>query len=106
VDHFEDLNVVEVLLMLLLFSVAAWNGMRRIRVYTSSQLTNTDLGTQLTAVKKIAPAVAVGNTFVFKSSEKSPLGALALGELVKEAGFPPGVINLGQPSFPVPSSKF
>ena len=56
--------------------VAAWNG------------------TQVTAVKKIAPAIAAGNTFVFKASEKSPLGALALGELVKEAGFPPGVINI------------
>jgi aldehyde dehydrogenase (NAD+) len=31
--------------------------------------------------------------FVFKASEKSPLSALALGKLVKEAGFPPGVIN-------------
>jgi len=37
--------------------------------------------------------VAAGNTYIFKSSEKSPLGVLALGELVKEAGFPPGVIN-------------
>lgn len=51
-------------------------------------------GTQVTAVKKIAPAIAAGNTFVFKASEKSPLGAIALGELVKEAGFPPGVINI------------
>jgi aldehyde dehydrogenase (NAD+) len=46
-------------------------------------------------VKKIAPAIAAGNTMVFKASEKSPLGAIALGELVKEAGFPPGVINIG-----------
>lgn len=43
---------------------------------------------------KVAPAIAAGNTFVFKISEKSPLGALALGKLVVEAGFPPGVINL------------
>lgn len=50
--------------------------------------------TQVTAVKKIAPAIAAGNTFVFKASEKSPLGAIALGEMVKEAGFPPGVINI------------
>lgn len=35
---------------------------------------------------KIAPAVASGNTFIFKTSEKSPLGALYLGNLVKEAG--------------------
>lgn len=51
-------------------------------------------GTQVTACKKIAPAVAAGNTFVFKASEKSPLGAIALGAYVKEAGFPPGVINI------------
>ena len=31
---------------------------------------------------------------VFKASEKSPLGAIALGEYIKEAGFPPGVINI------------
>lgn len=42
---------------------------------------------------KVAPAIAAGNTFVFKISEKSPLGALALGRFVVEAGFPPGVIN-------------
>lgn len=43
---------------------------------------------------KIAPAVAAGNTFIFKSSEKSPLGSLPFGELITQAGFPPGVINL------------
>lgn len=42
---------------------------------------------------KIAPAIAAGNTFVFKASEKSPLGILALGELIVQAGFPPGVVN-------------
>ena len=43
---------------------------------------------------KIAPAVAAGNTFIFKSSEKSPLGALQIGEMIVKAGFPPGVINI------------
>jgi aldehyde dehydrogenase (NAD+) len=43
---------------------------------------------------KVAPAIAAGNTFIFKSSEKSPLGAIQLGELIVQAGFPPGVINL------------
>ena len=43
---------------------------------------------------KAMPAVCTGNTFVFKSSEKSPLGSLAFGELIKKAGFPPGVINI------------
>ncbi|KAF2004473.1 aldehyde dehydrogenase [Amniculicola lignicola CBS 123094] len=43
---------------------------------------------------KVAAAVAVGCTFIYKGSEKSPLGVLQLGELAKEAGFPPGVINI------------
>jgi len=37
--------------------------------------------------------VAAGNTFIFKSSEKSPLSVLFVAGLVKEAGFPPGVIQ-------------
>lgn len=36
----------------------------------------------------------MGNTFVHKSSERSPLSAIFLGRLFKEAGFPPGVVNL------------
>ncbi|KAJ5815997.1 hypothetical protein N7447_008230 [Penicillium robsamsonii] len=43
---------------------------------------------------KVMPAIAAGNTFIFKSSEKSPLGSLAFGELVYKAGFPPGVVNI------------
>ncbi|MCJ1266454.1 aldehyde dehydrogenase (NAD(P)(+)) ald5 [Lobaria immixta] len=43
---------------------------------------------------KIGPAVASGNTVVLKSAEQTPLGALFAGKLVKEAGFPPGVINI------------
>ncbi|KAJ9501990.1 hypothetical protein H2202_002952, partial [Exophiala xenobiotica] len=50
-------------------------------------------GTHVFICWKCAPAVATGNTIIFKSSEKSPLGALAMGKLVVEAGFPPGVIN-------------
>ncbi|KJY00881.1 aldehyde dehydrogenase like protein [Zymoseptoria brevis] len=50
--------------------------------------------TPIFAGLKIAAAVAAGNTVVFKSSEKSPLGTLYLGAIFKEAGFPPGVINL------------
>ncbi|TVY81689.1 Aldehyde dehydrogenase [Lachnellula suecica] len=42
---------------------------------------------------KIAPALAAGNTYIYKASEKSPLSALALGKLVIEAGFPPGVLQ-------------
>ena len=43
---------------------------------------------------QIAPAVAAGNTVIHKTSEKSPLSTILLGSLIKEAGFPPGVINL------------
>ncbi|KAL4908431.1 hypothetical protein BDW74DRAFT_175113 [Aspergillus multicolor] len=43
---------------------------------------------------KIAPAVAAGNCFIFKPSEKSPFGALALGALLVEAGFPAGVVQI------------
>lgn len=42
---------------------------------------------------KIAPALAAGATFIFKASEKSPLGALAIAPLFAEAGFPPGVVQ-------------
>ncbi|HXI14376.1 MAG TPA: aldehyde dehydrogenase [Thermoanaerobaculia bacterium] len=43
---------------------------------------------------KIAPAVAAGNCCVCKPSEMTPLTANRLGELVNEAGFPEGVINI------------
>jgi aldehyde dehydrogenase (NAD+) len=43
---------------------------------------------------KMAPAIAAGNTFVFKTSEKSPYAVLVLARLFKEAGFPAGVINI------------
>ncbi|KAF2841471.1 putative aldehyde dehydrogenase [Patellaria atrata CBS 101060] len=43
---------------------------------------------------KVAAALAAGNTVIYKPSEKAPLGVLALGPLFKEAGFPPGVVNV------------
>ncbi|KAJ9667541.1 hypothetical protein H2201_002410 [Coniosporium apollinis] len=43
---------------------------------------------------KVAPALAAGCTIVLKSSEKAPLSSLKLASLVKEAGFPPGVVNI------------
>lgn len=43
---------------------------------------------------KIAPALATGNTVIFKASEKSPLSVLLLAPLFKEAGFPDGVVNI------------
>ncbi|SPQ23492.1 50c7a862-ce59-48e8-b46c-a0b45184768d [Thermothielavioides terrestris] len=43
---------------------------------------------------KSAPALIAGNTVVLKSSEKAPLAVARIAELVKEAGFPPGVFNI------------
>jgi aminomuconate-semialdehyde/2-hydroxymuconate-6-semialdehyde dehydrogenase len=45
---------------------------------------------------KVAPALAAGCTVVAKPSEETPLTAAALGELSREAGFPPGVLNIVQ----------
>jgi aldehyde dehydrogenase (NAD+) len=43
---------------------------------------------------KLFPALAAGNTVVVKPSEVTPTSTLALAELVTEAGFPPGVVNV------------
>jgi acyl-CoA reductase-like NAD-dependent aldehyde dehydrogenase len=43
---------------------------------------------------KLAPALACGNTTLLKPAEETPLSALRLGELMQEAGFPPGVVNI------------
>lgn len=43
---------------------------------------------------KLGPALACGNTVVLKPAEQTPLSALVLGTLIKQAGFPPGVVNI------------
>ncbi len=43
---------------------------------------------------KWGPAVACGNTVVMKPAEQTPLTALCMAELAREAGFPPGVLNV------------
>jgi aldehyde dehydrogenase (NAD+) len=43
---------------------------------------------------KLAPALATGNTVVMKPAEQTPLSALRIGELIVEAGYPAGVVNL------------
>jgi aldehyde dehydrogenase (NAD+) len=43
---------------------------------------------------KVAPALATGNTVVLKPAEQTPLTALRVGELILEAGFPAGVVNI------------
>jgi phenylacetaldehyde dehydrogenase len=46
------------------------------------------------AAWKIAPALAAGCTIVLKPAEQTPLSALRLGQLIQEAGFPDGVVNI------------
>ena len=46
------------------------------------------------ATLKLAPALASGCTVVLKPAEQTPLTALLLGELIEEAGFPEGVVNI------------
>ncbi|CAB1321643.1 unnamed protein product [Coregonus sp. 'balchen'] len=43
---------------------------------------------------KIAPALCCGNTVIIKPAEQTPLTALHMAYLIKEAGFPPGVVNV------------
>jgi phenylacetaldehyde dehydrogenase len=48
----------------------------------------------LMAAWKLGPALAAGCTVVLKPAEQTPLSALRLGELICEAGFPEGVVNI------------
>jgi aldehyde dehydrogenase (NAD+) len=48
----------------------------------------------LLATWKLAPALAAGNTVVWKPSEFASVSALTFGELFERAGFPPGVVNI------------
>lgn len=48
----------------------------------------------LMLIWKLAPILASGCTVVFKTSEKTPLSALLVAQLVKEAGIPDGVVNI------------
>ncbi|XP_047139581.1 aldehyde dehydrogenase, mitochondrial isoform X1 [Hydra vulgaris] len=43
---------------------------------------------------KLAPCLAAGNTVVMKPAEQTPLTALYVAQLIKEAGFPAGVVNI------------
>ncbi|GED13834.1 aldehyde dehydrogenase family protein [Aneurinibacillus migulanus] len=43
---------------------------------------------------KLAPALAAGNTVIFKPSEVTPVNAIKLFEIFEEVGFPKGVVNL------------
>ncbi len=47
----------------------------------------------LIAVKKLAPALAAGNSVLLKPSELTPLSALRLGRILKDGGVPDGVFS-------------
>lgn len=48
----------------------------------------------LMAAWKLAPALAAGCTVVLKPAEETPLTTLLLGQLIRDVGFPPGVVNI------------
>ena len=43
---------------------------------------------------KLGPALSMGNVVVMKPAEQTPLTALYICELVKQAGYPAGVVNM------------
>ncbi|MCK0207348.1 NAD-dependent succinate-semialdehyde dehydrogenase [Starkeya koreensis] len=54
------------------------------------------------ATRKIAPALAAGCTCILKPAEETPLTALAVGEILRRAGVPAGVVNIVNTSDPGP----
>jgi succinate-semialdehyde dehydrogenase/glutarate-semialdehyde dehydrogenase len=52
--------------------------------------------------RKVAPAIAAGCTIVLKPAEATPLCAIAVFEILDEAGVPPGVVNLVTAADPAP----
>jgi aldehyde dehydrogenase (NAD+)/betaine-aldehyde dehydrogenase len=48
----------------------------------------------LMAAWKVAPAIAVGNTVILKPASVTPITAIILGEICREAGIPDGVVNV------------
>ena len=52
------------------------------------------------ATRKIAPALAAGCTCILKPAEETPLTALAIGEILRKAGVPAGVVNIINTSDP------
>ncbi|KAM4747904.1 retinaldehyde dehydrogenase 3 [Rhinophrynus dorsalis] len=48
----------------------------------------------LMMIWKMGPALCCGNTLVIKPAEQTPLTSLYVGSLIREAGFPPGVVSI------------
>ncbi len=60
----------------------------------------------LMAAWKLGPALTTGCTVVLKPAEQTPLSALRLGELIQEAGFPDGVVNIVTGSARMPALRW
>lgn len=58
----------------------------------------------LIAVKKLAPALAAGNSVIIKPSELTPLTALFLAKILHQAGIPSGVLSV-LPDYGAPTGK-
>ncbi len=54
------------------------------------------------ATRKIAPALAAGCTCILKPAEETPLTALAIAQILQDAGVPPGALNVVNTSDPGP----
>lgn len=47
-----------------------------------------------TAMRKVAMALALGSSIVLKAPEQAPLSVLRIGEMLRDVGLPPGVVNI------------
>jgi acyl-CoA reductase-like NAD-dependent aldehyde dehydrogenase len=75
------------------FTRGRWGIVRRFPLGPVSAITPFNFPLNLVA-HKIAPAIASGCTMVLKPAPQTPLCALMLGELVQEAGWPEGALNI------------
>jgi acyl-CoA reductase-like NAD-dependent aldehyde dehydrogenase len=76
-------------------SGGTWNRVQRMPAGPAAVITPWNAPFML-STWKTAPALAAGDTVVLKPAEWSPLSCSVLGELIDEAGFPPGVFNIVQ----------
>ncbi|KAA1467429.1 aldehyde dehydrogenase [Dentipellis sp. KUC8613] len=74
--------------------IIPWNFPRERLCLSGTLLLTLTIFSVLMASWKLGPALSTGNTVILKPSELTPLSALRLCSLIKEAGFPDGVVNV------------